>query len=342
MAKQQGGLTYEQIMGELKRRQFKPIYLLMGEEDYYIDLISSWIEKNVLAEEERDFNLTVVYGADTDADQVVMDARRYPLMSEYQVIIVKEAQNLKNLEIFSGYLKEPQPTSIIVLCFKHGTVDRRKKFATDIAKCGVIYESKRKYDSEIPGWISSYCREKSITIDPKAANMLAEFLGADLSRIASEIEKLQIVLSNETDKKITPELVERNIGISKDYNNFELVNAISERNILKAYRIVDNFKRNPNKNPLTLTIQVLFNFFSNLMLYHWLKDKSEMNVASELGINPFFVKDYRKAATFYNSSKVLQAIGILRTLDAESKGFGNRSNTPDGDLLQEAIYKIMH
>lgn len=342
MAKQQGSITYEQIMGDLGRRQFKPIYLLMGEEDYYIDLISNWMEENILSEAEKDFNLSVIYGNDTTSSQIVMDARRYPIMSEYQVIIVKEAQNLKDLDMFSHYLKDPQPTTIIVLCYKHGSVDRRKKFATDVAKYGVIYESKRKYDNEIPGWISNYCKNKNVAIDPKAVNMLAEFLGSDLCRISNEIEKLLIIIGNNPDKKITPELVERNIGISKDYNNFELVNAIGERNILKANRIIDNFKRNPNSNPLTVTISVLFNFFSNLMLYHWLKDKSEMNVVAELGIKPFFVKDYRRAATFYNSSKVLKAIEVLRTLDAESKGFGSRGNASDGELLQEAIYRIMH
>lgn len=340
MAKQ-SGVTYEQVMADLKKRNFKPVYLLMGDEDYYIDSITEWMENNILSEDEKTFNLTILYGKDTDCNKIIMSAKRYPMMSEYQVIIVKEAQNIKDISNLSIYLNQPLKSSIIVLCHKHGSMDRRKKAVADIAKYGVLFESKRKYDNEIPGWITNYCHDKGIDIEPKAANLMAEFLGTELGRIVNEIDKLQILLNGQDVKKIDSKLVEKNIGISKDYNNFELVNAIVDRNTLKANRIIDYFAKDPKNNPLIVTTTVLFNFFSNLMLYHWLKDKSDMNIAAELKINPYFVKDYRKAALTYNSGRTLYAIEMLRNMDVKSKGFGN-SNTSDRDLLRETVFKIMH
>lgn len=340
MAKQSVS-TYDQIMADLNNRKFKPIYLLMGDEDYYIDSIAGWMETNILSADEAEFNLTVMYGKDVDCDTVVMTAKRYPMMSEYQVIIVKEAQNIENFESLGLYLNRPLKSSIIVLCYKHGSMDKRKKAVQMIAKEGVLFESKRKFDNEIPGWIMTYCRTKGIDIEPKAANMMAEFLGTDLARIVNEIDKLLILLNLQPTKKIDPALVEKNIGISKDYNNFELVNAIGERNVMKANRIIDHFAKDPKHNPLIVTTSVLFNFFSNLMLYHWLKDKSEQTVATELNIRPYFVKDYRKAAALYNSSRALYAIELLRDMGAKSKGFGN-TGTSDRDLLRETVFKIMH
>lgn len=340
MAKQSGP-TYEQIITDLKNKKYRPIYLLMGEEDYYIDRIAEYIEQNVLTEDERSFNYTLLYGKDTNCDNIIMTAKQYPVMSEYQVIMVKEAQNIANLDNLSIYLKHPQPSSIIVLCYKHKTLYGRKKVTSEIAKAGVVFESKRKYDNEIPAWITNYCRSINLTIDNKAANLLAEFLGTDLTRIVNEINKLRILLEKDNSTTIDSNLIERNIGISKEYNNFELVNAIATRNTLKTYRIIEHFAKNPNGNPLVPTVSALFNFFSNLLLYLSLPDKSEMAVASALKINPYFVKDYRAAATCFDSRQTLSAIYEIRNLDGYSKGYGS-TGTSQRDLLRETVFKILN
>lgn len=332
--------TYDQIITELKQQKYRPIYLLMGDEDYYIDQITNHIEHNILSEQEREFNFTLLYGKDTNCDQIIMAAKRYPIMSQYQIIIVKEAQNISNLNNLAIYLEKPLPSSIIVLCYKHKTIDRRTKVATAIAPKGILFESKRKYDSEIPGWIIAYCKQIQLDIEPKAANLLAEFIGTDLTRIVNEINKLQILLKQHNIKLIDSAIVEKNIGISKEYNNFELVNAIAARDTLKTYRIIDHFAKDPRNNPLVVTVSTLFNFFANLMLYLSLPDKSDQNVASELKINPYFARDYQRAATKYDSRQVLNAIKEIRTLDAKSKGIG-ANNTSERDLLRETIFKIM-
>jgi DNA polymerase-3 subunit delta len=255
--------------------------------------------------------------------------------------MVREAQNIKDYDNLSLYLKQPLASSIIVLCHKHASVDGRKKFVKDIAANGIVFESKRKYDNEIPSWITAYVREHNADIEPKAANLLAEFLGNQLSRVANETQKLIDLLPAQPPRRIDSAMVERNIGISKDYNNFELVKAIGDRDILKINRIIDHFAKDPKNNPIVVTTSVLFNFFSNLLLYHSLKDKSQPNVASELGINPYFVKDYQHAASIYNSARTLYAIGLLRELDVRSKGF-NDTGTSHRDLLREIMFKITH
>ena len=265
--------TYEEIARELKNRIYKPVYYLMGEESYYIDRISEYIAQTVLNENEKEFNQTIVYGADTDIATVINAAKRYPMMSKYQVVIVKEAQNIKNIEELVYYLQKPLDSTILVLCHKHGTLDRRKKLAAEIEKVGVLFESKKIKDAQLPGFISSYLKRRSVEIEPKASEMMAEFVGADLSRMAGELEKLIITLPR-GQKRITPEQIERNIGISKDYNNFELRNALVAKDVFKANQIIKYFEENPKTNPLQMTLSVLFNFFSNLMLAYYAPDKS--------------------------------------------------------------------
>ena len=333
--------TYEEIARELKNRIYKPVYYLMGEESYYIDRISEYIAQTVLNENEKEFNQTIVYGADTDIATVINAAKRYPMMSKYQVVIVKEAQNIKNIEELAYYLQKPLDSTILVLCHKHGTLDRRKKLAAEIEKVGVLFESKKIKDAQLPGFISSYLKRRSVEIEPKASEMMAEFVGADLSRMAGELEKLIITLPREQ-KRITPEQIERNIGISKDYNNFELRNALVAKDVFKANQIIKYFEENPKTNPLQMTLSVLFNFFSNLMLAYYAPDKSEQGIANQLGLkSPWQSKDYMAAMRKYSGVKVMQFIGEIRYCDAKSKGVGNPS-LEDGDLLRELVYKILH
>ncbi|WP_368351185.1 DNA polymerase III subunit delta, partial [Phocaeicola dorei] len=312
--------TYEEIARELKNRIYKPVYYLMGEESYYIDRISEYIAQTVLNENEKEFNQTIVYGADTDIATVINAAKRYPMMSKYQVVIVKEAQNIKNIEELAYYLQKPLDSTILVLCHKHGTLDRRKKLAAEIEKVGVLFESKKIKDAQLPGFISSYLKRRSVEIEPKASEMMAEFVGADLSRMAGELEKLIITLPREQ-KRITPEQIERNIGISKDYNNFELRNALVAKDVFKANQIIKYFEENPKTNPLQMTLSVLFNFFSNLMLAYYAPDKSEQGIANQLGLkSPWQSKDYMAAMRKYSGVKVMQIIGEIRYCDAKSKG----------------------
>ena len=333
--------TYEEIARELKNRIYKPVYYLMGEESYYIDRISEYIAQTVLNENEKEFNQTIVYGADTDIATVINAAKRYPMMSKYQVVIVKEAQNIKNIEELVYYLQKPLDSTILVLCHKHGTLDRRKKLAAEIEKVGVLFESKKIKDAQLPGFISSYLKRRSVEIEPKASEMMAEFVGADLSRMAGELEKLIITLPR-GQKRITPEQIERNIGISKDYNNFELRNALVAKDVFKANQIIKYFEENPKTNPLQMTLSVLFNFFSNLMLAYYAPEKSEQGIAAQLGLkSPWQSKDYMAAMRKYSGVKVMQIIGEIRYCDAKSKGVGNPS-LEDGDLLRELVYKILH
>ncbi len=310
--------TYEEIARELKNRIYKPVYYLMGEESYYIDRISEYIAQTVLNENEKEFNQTIVYGADTDIATVINAAKRYPMMSKYQVVIVKEAQNIKNIEELVYYLQKPLDSTILVLCHKHGTLDRRKKLAAEIEKVGVLFESKKIKDAQLPGFISSYLKRRSVEIEPKASEMMAEFVGADLSRMAGELEKLIITLPR-GQKRITPEQIERNIGISKDYNNFELRNALVAKDVFKANQIIKYFEENPKTNPLQMTLSVLFNFFSNLMLAYYAPDKSEQGIANQLGLKSSWQsKDYMVAMRKYSGVKVMQIIGEIRYCDAVS------------------------
>lgn len=333
--------TYEEIVRNLKNRTYAPVYFLMGEEDYYIDRIADCILDTVLTDAEKEFNLTVLFGMDTDIAAVINAARRYPMMSEHQVVMVKEAQNLKNIDNLSYYLQKPLPSTVLVLCYKHGTLDRRKKIVAEIEKTGVLFESKKLKESQLPAFISSYLKRKKVEIEPKASEMMAEFVGTDLNRMAGELEKLIITLPA-GQRRITPEQIERNIGISKDYNNFELRNALIEKDVLKANMIVKYFEENPKSNPLQMTLAVLFNFFSNLMLAYYAPQKNDQGIAAQLGLrSPWQAKDYMRAMQQYSGVKVMKIINAIRNCDARSKGIDNAS-APDGELLRELVYFILH
>lgn len=333
-------ITYEEIISDLKKRIFKPVYFLAGEESFYIDLISDYIEENVLPEAERSFNQVILYGEDTSVAAIIDTARRFPMMSSHQVVIVKEAQSLRKIEDFLFYLEKPQPSTILVINYKYKAVDKRTKFYKALSTHAVYFESPRLRDYQVPGWIERYLMAEGIKTDPNASAMLTEYLGTDLHKIVNELNKLLITLP--TDKPvITTSLIEKNIGISKDYNNFELQKAVGEKNILKANRIVRHFAGNQKDNPITLSIASLFSFFSKLLTYHYLTDKSKNNVAAALKINPYFVREYELSATKYSLAKTVQVIALLRTYDMKSKGYGDLSSEA-GDLLKELVFKIMH
>ena len=289
------------IISDIAQGSVAPIYFLMGEEPYYIDGISTYLEKNLLTEEERGFNQVVFYGKDVTMEDIISQAKRYPMMAERQVVIVKEAQDLsRTIDQLESYVKDPQPTTVLVFCYKYKKLDARKSFTKELKKMGVVFESKKLYDNQIPDWIRRVLAGKGYTITPKAAQMLTEFLGNDLGKIHNELEKLELILDKGA--QITPLIVEDNIGISKDYNNFELQNAIGTRDQLKAYGIVQYFANNPKNHPLVVTISLLYSFFSKLLIYHSLSDKSQASKA--LGVNPYFIKDYQEAARNYPMKKV--------------------------------------
>jgi DNA polymerase III subunit delta len=332
--------TCEEIISALKNRIFKPVYFLAGEEPYFIDLISDYIEEKVLAEADKAFNQIIVYGDDTNIAAIIDTARRFPMMSSHQVLIVKEAQSLKKIEDLVIYLEKPLLSTLLVFCYKYKSLDKRTKLFKTLETNGVYFESPRLRDYQIPAWIERYLMTRGIKTEPSASAMLTEYLGTDLHKIANELDKLIITLPAGK-PVITNALIEKNIGISKDYNNFELQKAIGEKNILKANMIVHYFADNPKVNPITLTIASLFSFFSKLLTYHYLPDKSKNNVAAALKVNPFFVKDYETSATKYNAKKTVQIISLLRTYDMKSKGFGD-PGTEHGDLLKEIVFMILH
>ncbi|WP_066217655.1 DNA polymerase III subunit delta [Formosa haliotis] len=329
----------KQLVADIKQKKLKPIYLLMGEETYFIDKLSDYIETNVLSEEEKGFNQMVLYGRDVTVEDVVGHAKRYPMMAEYQVIIVKEAQDLsRTFDKFLEYAKQPQPSTILVLNYKYKSVDKRKAIYKTLKKSGVVFESKKLYENQIADWIRRVLSPKSYSITPKASQMLIEFLGTNLSKINNELEKLQIVLPK--DSQITPEHIEENIGISKDYNNFELRKAVGSRDVLKAQRIVKYFAENPKDNPMVVSVSLLFSFFSQLLHIHGMQDKNPRSVAAALKINPFFVDEYLVAVRNYPMKKVSANIAILREFDVKSKGVGSNA-VPQGDLLKELLVHLM-
>lgn len=329
-----------QIVNDIQKGIIKPIYFLMGEETYYVDKIADFIGDHVLAEEEKGFNQIVMYGRDTSVDEIVSNAKRYPMMAERQVIIVKEAQDLsRTIEKLADYAENPQPTTVLVICYKYKKLDKRKKLNKLIAKSGLIFEGKRLYENQVADWIMKTLKSRNYSASPKAAQMLVEFLGTDLSKIDNELQKLQLICPEGT--QVTPEIIEENIGISKDFNNFELRNAIGERDSLKAHRIVNYFAQNPKDNPLVVTVSMLFSFFSQVLQYHGLPDKSKASVAKQLKINPYFVSDYAVAAKNYPMKKVSRAISLIQETDVKGKGVG-AVNISQGDLLKELLVKIMN
>ncbi len=332
-------MTFEEIISNLKKKIYHPIYFLMGEETYFIDKISDYIADNVLTEAEKGFNQTVLYGKDTEPQTIISNARRFPMMANYQVIIVREAQNIKKIEDLETYAKNPLKSTILVINYKYKTLDKRKTFPKLLDQKGVLFESKKIYDNQLPTWISSYLKSQQYTISPQAAAMISEFLGADLSKVANELDKLIISLPVGT--QITPDHIEKNIGISKEFNVYELQNALGERDLLKANRIINYFGANQSSNPVPMVISSLFSYFSKILNYHFLEDKSQNNVASVLQVHPFFVKTYVAAAKNYSIKKLVEIVTILREYDMKTKGFGSISASP-ADLQREMIYRILH
>jgi DNA polymerase III subunit delta len=333
-------VNYIEILEQLKKKIYHPIYVLMGEEPYFIDKISDYISDNVLSEADKSFNQTILYGKDTTVENIVMAARRFPMMSSHQVIVVKEAQNIKKLEEgLLGYVDKPLNSTILVICHKYESLDKRKKFLKVADSKGVVFESKKIYENQLVPWIQKYCTEEGYRVDPQAGAMLGEFLGTDISKVVNELDKLMILLPKGS--TIKPEDVEKNIGISKDFNVFELQNALGARDILKANRIVNYFGSNPNLNPIPKTITNLYYYFSKLLRLQLLTDKSKGNVARELGVSPYFVDSYLSAARNYNPKKLVEIISLLREFDMKSKGVNNVS-TPGDELQRELIFKILH
>jgi DNA polymerase III subunit delta len=347
-----------QILLDLKRKIFKPVYFLCGEEAYYIDLISDYIEHNALDEADRSFNQHIVYGKDLDLTSIIGLAKQFPMMSEHQVVIVKEAQNLKELNKSAGddegssaskstggaaqllhYVNSPQSSTILVFCYKYKSLDKRSALAKAIQKQAVFLETSKLYDNQLPDWINNFASEKGYKINPKASFLMAEFLGNDLSKIVNEFDKL--VINTPAGSEITAELVQDNIGISKDYNVFELQDALAKKDILKANRIINYFAANEKEHPLVMTLSSLYGYYSKILKFHFLPDKSKFAAAQALGVNPFFVDGYAKAAANYNTGKLKNIFNYLKEYDLKSKGVDN-SNVTHGELMKELIFKILH
>lgn len=343
MAEKKKAISYESVMKDLKTRQFAPVYVLMGDEPYYIDKICDYLTENVLAPEERDFNQTVLFGADTTAAQVADQCKGYPMMAEHRVVVVKEAQNLKNLEPLEKYLEKPVPTTVLVFCHKNGSIDRRKKFVPRAEKVGVVFESKKLYDRQLPGFVETYLKVRKATVEPKAVQMIADHVGADLHRLTSELDKLLISLPEEGDRRVTPELVERKIGVSKDFNAFELRNAIVQRDVFKANQIVKYFDSNPKSGSLYAMLPMLFGFFQNLMVAYYAPNKQNENeLAKFLDLrNAWGVHDYVVGMRNYSGVKVMAIIDKFKEIDAKSKGLDNPF-TSAGELMRELIFFILH
>ncbi len=332
-------VTYDSIRNSIINRQFKPIYLFMGEESYFIDELTELLSSTVLNETEKDFNMLTFYGVDSDVNKIIAAARRFPMMAEHQLIIVKEAQNLDKFEVLDSYAKNPMRSTVLVINYKYGTVDRRKGVIKKIEKEGIVFESKKLYDNQIPGFITTYFKNKNIDIDAKSAQMLSDYVGNDISKLVPQFQKLEVSLpESQSLRRITSDLIEKNVGISKDFNSFELVNAIAIKDSVKANQIVNHL----GKNPIMGTIAVLFNYFSNLLECFWLPKKDERNLMEALNIRSFtIIRDYSSGLRNYNARKVMDIITDLRTYDSRSKGVDNVSAT-QGDLLKELVYKIMH
>jgi len=335
-------VSHRDILLAIQQGHYAPIYLLMGEEAYYIDRISDYIADNVLTEDEKAFNLITIYCTrETNVADIVNSAKRYPMMAKFQVVIVKEAQNLLKFDDLQFYAQNPLQSTILVLCYKHGTADRRKKAVSLIEKNGVVFESKKLKDGQLPTFIDDYLRRKKVAIDDRARMMLVENIGADLSRMASELDKLCITLP-QGETRITPELIERNIGISKEFNLWEFRTAIIERNVLKANQILKFFNENPKNNPPVMILATLFNFFAALMQAHYAPDKTEQGIMRHLELrNSWQFRDYRTALHNFSARKTMQIISKLRETDAKLKGI-EKGNASDADIMNELLYFILH
>lgn len=343
MAEKKSSVTFETIMRDLKAKKYAPVYVLMGDESYYIDRITDYIADNVLAPDDRDFNQTVVFGADTTAAQVVDMAKGYPVMpAAHRVVIVKEAQGLKSLDALERYFEKPLASTVLVIAYKNGTIDRRKKVVGKAEAVGVVFESKKKRDYELPVFIEAYLKKNHVAIDTKSAAMIAEHIGADLSRLISELDKVMISLPDD-DRRVTPDVVEREIGVSKEFNIFELKTAIIERNVFKANQIVKYFDKNPKAGSLFSCLPLLYTYFQNLMVAFYAPDKNnDNNLAAFLELKSVWgLKDYRVGMRNFSAMKTLQILAKIRETDAKSKGLDSL-NTSTDDLMRELIFFILH
>ncbi len=333
-------ISFETIVESIQKREYVPVYGLMGEEPYFIDYISDYLEKTVLTETEKDFNQTVMYGADSNVVMVLDEVRRYPLMSDYHVVILKEAQSMDHLDELIKYLQNPLTSTILVINYKYGKIDR--KLATEIERKGILFDSQKLYDNQLPEWIFRTLQHKNVKIDSTAANLLSEYSGNDLSKLNHEIEKLIIVLQTTGADKITADMIEKYIGISKEYNNYELLRAILYRDIIKANRIVNYFEKNPKKNPLLISTATLFNSFSTLVIAYSQNDRSQKALSEYLGLKNYYQwKDIEAGLSNFSPLQTVRAISYLREYDGKSKGaYGN--STSDGELLRELVYKLLH
>ena len=335
-------LSYEEIKRSIVNKQFAPVYFFQGDEPYFIDQLTNLLVAHVLNDSERDFNQTIVYGSETDVYTVINAAKRFPMMSAYQLVVVKEAKNMKNIEELVHYVQKPLSSTVLVVNYKYTKLDGRKKLAGAVKEKGILFESKKIYESRVPGFITSFLQEKGYAIEPKASQMISDYLGTDLSKLSNELDKLCIAMQSTNQKRVTPELVEANIGISKDFNNYELQSAIAQRDVLKANRIIRYFDQNPKDNPIIMTLTVLYGFFSNLMICHFEADKSKPNLMNQLSLRfDFQFTDYQNAMRCYNAFKTMEIIALLRQFDAKSKGVDCPS-TSSGELLTELVYKIIH
>lgn len=326
------------IVNDIKAGNIKPIYFLMGEEPYYIDKLSEYIEQNILTEDEKGFNQSVLYGRDVSIEDVISAAKRFPMMAERQVIIVKEAQDLsRTIDQLEKYAENPMPSTVLVFCYKYKTLDKRKKVTKVLEKNGLVFESKKLYENQVGQWITKVLKPKGYEIEPKANAMLVEFLGTDLSKINNELEKLQIILPKGS--TISAKHIEDNIGFSKDFNVFELKNALGTKNQLKSYQIVQYFAENPKDNNIVMVVGLVYSFFIQLLKYHGTKDKNPANIAKVIGVSPFFLKDYDIAVKNYPMKKVSQIIETLRDIDVKSKGVGANA-MPLNDLYKQMLIGI--
>lgn len=335
------GPNYQDIIKEVEQRRFVPVYLLMGEESYYIDMISDTIAATVLTEEEQGFNQMVMYCTrETDVTNIITAAKRYPMMAEYQVVIVKEAQNLLRIDELTDYVLNPLRSTILVICYKNGTVDKRKKLVAAIQKNGVVYESQKLNERALPIFISDYLKAKQKTIDTNASMMMADHIGADLNRMASELDKLVIALPK-GESKITADLVEENVGISKEFNNWELRNALMVKDVFKANRILSYFESNPKANPAIPTLAVLFSLFASMMQGYYAPEKTEFGLANHLGISPYQARELLATMKLYSARKTMDIIAKIRETDAKLKGI-EKGNATDGEIMRELLFFILH
>lgn len=337
-------MTFPQLKASFKKKDFAPVYLFHGAETYYIDQLEAELEKYGLQEHERAFNQTIVYGKDADHLAIVDAARRFPMMAERQLVIVREAQDMRGINELANYADKPSPTTILVLCHKHKKLSGNTKLAKTIKAKGVIFEAKPLYDNQVPDWISSYLREKKHSIEPAAANLLGEYLGTSLSKIANELDKLLINLPAAT--TVTVKIVEDQVGISKDYNVFELQKALGQKDAVKVARIINYFSANPKAGPLPVVMASLYNYFSKLFMLSELRSRSasEQEILKALKLRSnFFLREYNASLRNYPRAKIAQVISILREYDLKSKGVGSLTAArEDGALLKELSFKIMN